>query len=61
MLLSVEDDLALMVEGSDGRYYFQAGSICLAGEHSCPDCEYAARFYTFVHCYVHIDRILAND
>ncbi|KAF8304832.1 hypothetical protein DL93DRAFT_2090079 [Clavulina sp. PMI_390] len=29
--LLVQDDLALMVEGSDGRYYFQAGSICLAG------------------------------
>ncbi|KAF9514578.1 hypothetical protein BS47DRAFT_1342889 [Hydnum rufescens UP504] len=29
--LLVQDDLALMLEGSDGRYYFQAGSICLPG------------------------------
>lgn len=27
----VQDDLALMVEGDDGRYYFQAGAICVAG------------------------------
>ncbi|KAG8934889.1 hypothetical protein FRC02_009011 [Tulasnella sp. 418] len=29
--LLVQDDLAIMVEGSDGLYYLQAGSICLAG------------------------------
>ncbi|KAF8165131.1 hypothetical protein B0H34DRAFT_687883 [Crassisporium funariophilum] len=29
--LLIQDDLALMIEGNDGRYYFQAGSICLAG------------------------------
>ncbi|KAG7445985.1 uncharacterized protein BT62DRAFT_146262 [Guyanagaster necrorhizus] len=29
--LLVQDDLALMVEGSDGRYYFQAGAICVPG------------------------------
>ncbi|KAH8118502.1 hypothetical protein DFH11DRAFT_1567653 [Phellopilus nigrolimitatus] len=29
--LLVEDDLALMVEGEDGRYYFQAGGILLPG------------------------------
>ncbi|KAM0746598.1 hypothetical protein T439DRAFT_329704 [Meredithblackwellia eburnea MCA 4105] len=26
-----QDDLACMVEGSDGQYFFQAGSICTAG------------------------------
>ncbi|EPQ59518.1 hypothetical protein GLOTRDRAFT_136372 [Gloeophyllum trabeum ATCC 11539] len=29
--LLIQDDLALMVEGSDGRYYFQAGAIMLPG------------------------------
>ncbi|KDR83519.1 hypothetical protein GALMADRAFT_235712 [Galerina marginata CBS 339.88] len=29
--LMIQDDLALMIEGVDGRYYFQAGSICLPG------------------------------
>ncbi|TFK74455.1 hypothetical protein BDN72DRAFT_789277 [Pluteus cervinus] len=29
--LLVQDDLALMIEGSDGRYYFQAGGICVPG------------------------------
>jgi len=29
--LLVQDDLAVMVEGSDGKYYFQAGAICVAG------------------------------
>ncbi|KAF9535072.1 hypothetical protein CPB83DRAFT_843426 [Crepidotus variabilis] len=29
--LLVQDDLALMIEGNDGRYYFQAGSICVPG------------------------------
>ncbi|KAG6901880.1 hypothetical protein C0995_007004 [Termitomyces sp. Mi166 len=29
--LLIQDDLALMVEGEDGRYYFQAGAICVAG------------------------------
>ncbi|KAK0206070.1 hypothetical protein DFS33DRAFT_1312070 [Desarmillaria ectypa] len=29
--LLVQDDLALMVEGTDGRYYFQAGAICVPG------------------------------
>ncbi|TFK56026.1 hypothetical protein OE88DRAFT_694681 [Heliocybe sulcata] len=29
--LLIQDDLALMVEGSDGRYYFQAGAILLPG------------------------------
>ncbi|QRW17918.1 hypothetical protein RhiXN_02842 [Rhizoctonia solani] len=28
---SVQDDLALMLEGKDSRYYFQAGSICTPG------------------------------
>jgi len=27
----VQDDLAIMIEGADGRYYFQAGAICVAG------------------------------
>lgn len=27
----VQDDLAIMVEGSDDRYYFQGGAICVAG------------------------------
>ncbi|KAL0061391.1 hypothetical protein AAF712_011792 [Marasmius tenuissimus] len=27
----VQDDLALMVEGVDGRYYFQGGAICVPG------------------------------
>ncbi|PPQ70136.1 hypothetical protein CVT24_003883 [Panaeolus cyanescens] len=27
----IQDDLALMIQGEDGRYYFQAGSICLPG------------------------------
>ncbi|KZP00395.1 hypothetical protein CALVIDRAFT_544076 [Calocera viscosa TUFC12733] len=25
------DDIVVMVEGEDGRYYFQAGSVCIAG------------------------------
>ncbi|THH12332.1 hypothetical protein EW145_g89 [Phellinidium pouzarii] len=29
--LLVEDDLALMLEGADGRYYFQAGAIVVPG------------------------------
>ncbi|KAF9008860.1 hypothetical protein BDQ17DRAFT_1275100 [Cyathus striatus] len=29
--LLIQDDLALMVEGTDGRYYFQAGAICVPG------------------------------
>ncbi|KAJ7460678.1 hypothetical protein FB451DRAFT_1045134 [Mycena latifolia] len=29
--LLVQDDLALMVEGSNGGYYFQAGAICVPG------------------------------
>ncbi|KAF8974377.1 hypothetical protein BDZ97DRAFT_1773256, partial [Flammula alnicola] len=29
--LLIQDDLALMIEGIDGKYYFQAGSISLAG------------------------------
>ncbi|KAE9404497.1 hypothetical protein BT96DRAFT_955621 [Gymnopus androsaceus JB14] len=27
----VQDDLALMVEGTDGQYYFQGGAICVPG------------------------------
>ena len=27
----VQDDLAILVEGSDGRYYFQAGAIVVPG------------------------------
>lgn len=29
--LLVQDDLAIMIEGSDGLYYLRAGAICLAG------------------------------
>ncbi|KAF8665699.1 hypothetical protein AX16_000151 [Volvariella volvacea WC 439] len=29
--LLVQDDLVLMLEGTDGRYYFQAGAICVPG------------------------------
>ncbi|KAG5654646.1 hypothetical protein H0H81_009894 [Sphagnurus paluster] len=29
--LLVQEDLALMIEGTDGRYYFQAGAITVAG------------------------------
>ncbi|XP_006460149.1 hypothetical protein AGABI2DRAFT_191916 [Agaricus bisporus var. bisporus H97] len=29
--LLIQDDLAVMVEGTDGRYYFQAGAICVPG------------------------------
>ncbi|KIM83882.1 hypothetical protein PILCRDRAFT_6759 [Piloderma croceum F 1598] len=29
--LLTQDDLALMIEGEDGRYYFQAGAICVGG------------------------------
>jgi len=29
--LLVQDDLAIMMEGSDGLYYLRAGAICLAG------------------------------
>jgi len=29
--LLIQDDLALMVEGSDGRYYFQAGAVMVPG------------------------------
>ncbi|KAK0231246.1 hypothetical protein IW262DRAFT_1454148 [Armillaria fumosa] len=29
--LLAQDDLATMVEGSDDRYYFQGGAICVAG------------------------------
>ncbi|OJA07677.1 hypothetical protein AZE42_01871 [Rhizopogon vesiculosus] len=27
----VQEDIALMIEGSDGKYYFQAGAICIPG------------------------------
>ncbi|KAG8218335.1 hypothetical protein J3R82DRAFT_3950 [Butyriboletus roseoflavus] len=27
----VQEDIAIMIEGSDGKYYFQAGSICTPG------------------------------
>lgn len=26
-----QDDLAIMIEGSDGQYYLQAGAVLLAG------------------------------
>ncbi|EGO01567.1 hypothetical protein SERLA73DRAFT_176926 [Serpula lacrymans var. lacrymans S7.3] len=29
--LLIQDDIAIMIEGSDGRYYFQAGAICVPG------------------------------
>ncbi|KAH7916724.1 hypothetical protein BJ138DRAFT_995089 [Hygrophoropsis aurantiaca] len=29
--LLVQEDIALMIEGSDGKYYFQAGAICIPG------------------------------
>ncbi|KAF8631213.1 hypothetical protein AX15_002544 [Amanita polypyramis BW_CC] len=29
--LLVQDDLAIMIEGKDGKYYFQAGAICIPG------------------------------
>jgi len=29
--LLTQDDLTLMIEGEDGRYYFQAGAVCVAG------------------------------
>jgi len=29
--LLIQDDLAVMIEGADGKYYFQAGAICLPG------------------------------
>ncbi|KAF7978334.1 hypothetical protein HWV62_963 [Athelia sp. TMB] len=29
--LLVQDDMALMIEGEDSKYYFQAGAICVAG------------------------------
>jgi len=29
--LLVQEDLVIMIEGTDGRYYFQAGAICLPG------------------------------
>jgi hypothetical protein len=29
--LLLQDDLAIMMEGSDGLYYLRAGAICLAG------------------------------
>jgi len=32
--LLVQDDLAVMIEGTDGKYYFQAGAICLPGKSS---------------------------
>ncbi|KAJ8589892.1 hypothetical protein M405DRAFT_191594 [Rhizopogon salebrosus TDB-379] len=27
----VQEDIALMIEGTDGKYYFQAGAICIPG------------------------------
>jgi hypothetical protein len=27
----IQDDVALMIEGTDGKYYFQAGAICIPG------------------------------
>ncbi|KAF8555940.1 hypothetical protein OG21DRAFT_1476316 [Imleria badia] len=27
----VQDDIAIMIEGTDGKYYFQAGLICMPG------------------------------
>ncbi|KZT12647.1 uncharacterized protein LAESUDRAFT_640177 [Laetiporus sulphureus 93-53] len=29
--LLIQEDLAIMIEGTDGRYYLQAGAICIAG------------------------------
>ncbi|TRM68514.1 hypothetical protein BD626DRAFT_425415 [Schizophyllum amplum] len=29
--LLIQDDVAIMIEGSDGKYYFQGGAICVAG------------------------------
>jgi hypothetical protein len=29
--LRIQDDIAVMLEGVDGRYYFQAGAVCTAG------------------------------
>jgi len=31
MPLRVQDDLAVLLQGSDGRYYFQAGAIVIPG------------------------------
>lgn len=30
-----------MVEGTDGRYYLQAGAMCIAGERAMPDSKSA--------------------
>jgi len=29
--LSTQDDLAIMIEGTDGRYYLQAGAVLIPG------------------------------
>ncbi|KAK2466386.1 hypothetical protein APHAL10511_002028 [Amanita phalloides] len=29
--LLIQDDLAILIEGKDGKYYFQAGAICVPG------------------------------
>ena len=28
---SVQDDLAIMIEGNDSQYYFQGGAVCVPG------------------------------
>lgn len=33
--LLVQEDLVIMIEGTDGRYYFQAGAICLPEDICC--------------------------
>lgn len=33
--LLVQDDLALMIEGKDGLYYLQAGSVLVPGDRAC--------------------------
>ena len=46
MPFSIQEDFTLMMEGTDGRYYLQAGAVCIPGTSaverspiSVDDCE----------------------
>jgi hypothetical protein len=45
--LSTQDDLAIMIEGTDGQYYLQAGAILLPGP-SLPFLAVPSFYYFFI-------------
>lgn len=48
------DDLAVMIEGSDGLYYMQAGSICVPGRPCLATCHAGVLEITSVHRFMEI-------